>query len=194
MPSRRLTLSVAVAAALGLTLGLGSCRATYPNRQIAGEGFPPVAVRALDGAERSLPAAVAGAPAVLLLGYVQGAQFDADRWLLGLLQAELAVRIVEVPAARGFVPWLIRGTIDGGMRAGIPAEDWGVVWTVYGEDADRLQRFTGNERPRNVRALLLDADGRVVWSHDRGYSAGTLLALRSRLAELQGATGSTGSK
>ena len=185
MPSRRLTLSLAAAAALALTLGLGSCRATYPNQAVAGAAFPTVTARALDGVEQPLPGALAGAPAVLLLGYVQGAQFDADRWLLGLLQAELPVRIAEVPAARGFVPWLIRGTIDGGMRAGIPSEDWGVVWTVYGDDADRLQRFTGNEGPRNVRVLLLDAAGRVVWSHDRGYSAGTLLALREALGALR---------
>lgn len=166
---------------LAVGLSLGSCRTVHPNRTPLGEALPTVPAKSLAGEEFTLPTAVSGAPAVLILGFVQDAQFDADRWFLGLLQAELPVRILEVPTARGLVPSVIRNTIDSGMRSGIPSEDWAVVWTVYGEGADRLQRFTGNESPRNVRVLLLDAEGRVRWFHDRGYSAGKLLELAAAL-------------
>ncbi|MEZ6016105.1 MAG: hypothetical protein R3F49_13380 [Planctomycetota bacterium] len=169
-------------------VGLGSCRTVHPNRDPLGETLPTVSGQSLEKVPFSLPGEVAGAPAVLVLGFVQDAQFDADRWLLGLLQAQLPVRILEVPTARGLVPSLIRGTIDGGMRSGIPSEDWGIVWTVYGEGADALQRFTGNERPRNVRVLLLDGTGQVRWFHDRGYSAGKLLELAGALKELAAVT------
>lgn len=182
---RKLLTSVTLtASAVAVALSLGGCRAVYPNRAPLGEALPTATAKALAGDEHTLPAAVAGAPAVLVLGFVQDAQFDADRWFLGLLQAQLPVRVLEVPTARGPVPSLIRETIDDGMRAGIPSEDWAVVWTVYGDDADVLQRFTGNESPRNVRVLLLDGEGRVRWFHDRGYSAGKLLELSAALGAL----------
>lgn len=174
----------ALAALLGVGLSLGACRTVYPNRVPVGEPLPTVSGQSLAGEAHTLPVAVAGAPAVLILGFVQDAQFDADRWFLGLLQAKLPVRILEVPTARGLVPSVIRGTIDSGMRSGIPSEDWAVVWTVYGAGADLLQRFTGNEAPRNVRVLLLDAAGTVRWFHDRGYSASKLLELGDALQAL----------
>jgi hypothetical protein len=169
---------------LAVGLSLGSCRTVHPNRAPVGERFPTVSARSLAGEEYTLPTSVAGSPAVLILGFVQDAQFDADRWFLGLLQAALPVRILEVPTARGLVPSVIRNTIDSGMRSGIPSEDWAVVWTVYGEGAELLQHFTGNESPRNVRVLLLDAEGHVRWCHDRGYSAGKLLELAAALEAL----------
>jgi hypothetical protein len=152
-----------------LLVVLTGCGSTYPNRNPVGETFPTVVGKSLKGEERSLPAAYAGRPVLLLVGYVQKAQFDADRWILGVLQAGLPVKVVEVPTIDGLFPRLFAGAIDDGMREGIPAEDWADVVTVY-DDAERIVAFTGNEVPRNIRVLLLDADGKVMWFHDRGYS------------------------
>jgi hypothetical protein len=164
-----------------------SCRAApIENRMPVGERFPSVVGNSLDGDEVALPEALAGAPAVLILGYVQDAQFDADRWLFGLLQAETPVRVLEVPTIPGLFPTLIGGTIDDGMRSGIPSEDWSVVVTVYGSPAKGIVALTGNEGPRNVRVLLLDGDGIVRWMHDRGFSAGKLLELDRTARELAG--------
>ena len=63
------------------------------------------------------------------------------------------------------------------MRSGIPNEDWRGVITLWSQDSERVIRFTGNERPRNGRVLLLDSEGTVVWFTDRGYSAGQMLEL-----------------
>lgn len=159
--------------ALVSALSLTACRSTLPNRAPLGEAFPSVRGEGLDGTAWRLPEDLAGAPALLLVGYVQKAQFDADRWLLGLLQAEAPLRVLEVPTIRGWVPRLMAGTIDQGMRDGIPEEDWASVVTVY-DGAARIQRFTGTETPQNMRVLLLDEQGRVRWFHDRGYSARVL--------------------
>lgn len=176
----------------GALLSLTSCSST-PNRNPTGELFPEVQGTALDGASWSLPGDLRGAPAVLLIGYVQNAQFDGDRWLLGILQVKLDVRVFEVPTIDGLIPGLIAGTIDDGMREGIPSEDWASVVTVY-DEADRIVALTGNETPRNMRVMLLDASGRIRWFHDRGYSAGKLLELQSALTSLKEKTAHRGQR
>ncbi len=170
----------------GLTLlllmaGLGSslsCQSTLPNRDTVGEVFPSVTGESLEGEPVTFPN---GKPCVLLVGYKQKAQFDADRWLLGLLQLPLDVPVYEVPTIKGLFPRLIGGYIDNGMRGGIPSEDWQVVVTLYGSQAEDVARFTGTEGGNNMRVLLLDRDGKVRWFHDRGYSARFLLELKGTI-------------
>jgi hypothetical protein len=52
--------------------------------------------------------------------------------------------------------------------------------SLWGDGAE-IARFTGNENKLPGRVLLLDAEGRVVFFHDRGYSVGTLQRLRNAL-------------
>ncbi|MFN7672298.1 MAG: hypothetical protein ACK5S5_17785 [Planctomycetota bacterium] len=173
-----LTVLVAVA-----VVGASACSTTYPRRDPTGEPFPSVRGTSLDGPEVALPDVGKGAPLLLLIGYQQNTQFDLDRWLLGLSEAGVKVRAYEVPTLPGLMPGLASGFIDGGMRRGIPKEDWGGVVTVYG-DAKAIARFTGNDDGLPGRIVLLDRDGKVAWFHDRGYSVGALRALQQRLAEL----------
>lgn len=179
-------------AAAALAMAIPACATKNPNRECIGERFPEVAGTALDGKEWRLPAATAGEPAVILVGYLQEAQFDADRWLFGLLQAETPARLLEVPTLPGLFPRVIAGAIDGGMRSGIPSEDWQAVVTLYGSDAAKVAAFTGTERGRNIRVLLLDQAGRVIWFHDRGFSAGKLLELDRAARTARGAAPSEG--
>ncbi len=157
--------------ALGLLLATiaTGCSSVTPNRNPVGEPFPTVRGTSLAGADWTLPGDLAGAPALLLIGYVQNAQFDLDRWMVGIDQLGIEVRYYEIPTIDGLVPGLFAGSIDGGMRRGIPEELWGGVITVYG-DADRIVALTGDENPNNGRIALLDGDGRIVWFHDRGFS------------------------
>jgi len=156
---------------------LSGCRSTLPNRDPLGQALPSVTGEALDGREWRLPEDLAGRPAVLLVGYEQRAQFDADRWLFGLLQAETPARLLEVPTIPGLFGRALAGTIDSGMRSGIPHEDWGTVVTLYGDAAARMKAFTGTENARNMRVLVVDEHGVVRWSHDRGFSAAKCLEL-----------------
>lgn len=182
--SRKTTLTlISFALLLGGIAFLPACSAV-PNRMPVGEKLPSVQGENLAGEAVALPADVAGGPAVLILGYVQKAQFDADRWLFGFLQSQTPVQLYEVPTIKGLVPGLIAGRIDEGMRSGIPSEDWTSVATVYGGDAAKLVELTGNENPRNVRVLLLDGDGVIRWFHDRGFSAGKLLEVDRLAREL----------
>ena len=170
--------------ALVTTSLLTSCTSAILNQDPVGMTLPAVVGTSLEDDEVVLPEAFQGEPVILLLGYVQDAQFDGDRWLFGLLQAQTPVAVREVPTIKGFVPRMIANTIDSGMRSGIPFEDWASVVTVYGADASKLVAFTGNENPRNMRVILLDGDGRVAWFHDRGFSAAKLLELDQSAREL----------
>lgn len=172
----RLSLLLTAGLAAGIALSAVACTSTIPRQNPVGTAFPAIQATDLAGAERSFPAEFAGSPALVILGYVQKAQFDVDRWLLGLAQADRGLAVVEMPAARGLVPRIISGTIDGGMRSGIPEEDWRSVVTVY-KQADTLANWTGTEDARNARVVLLDGEGQVIWFHDRGYSAGKLLEM-----------------
>jgi hypothetical protein len=174
-------LPAVAALSLGAVFLLQSSCSSYPRRDPTGERFPTVRGKALDGRGVTLPDDFAGAPLLLLVGYEQNTQFDLDRWLLSLHQSGMQVRAFEVPTIPGLVPGMFAGSIDSGMRRGIPQEDWGAVVTVYG-DADAIAQFTGNADGLPGRILLLDGAGKVVFFHDRGYSVGTLEQLRAALA------------
>jgi hypothetical protein len=156
---------------------------SYPGRDPSGETFPSVVGESLDGRRMALPGDLAGSPALLLVAYKQKTQFDVDRWVLGILQSGIDVRVLEVPTIRGWAPRLFAAGIDEGMREGIPPPEWASVVTVYG-DAAAIARFTGDEG-RNARVLLLDARGRVVFFHDKGYSPATLLRLKEAAGRLR---------
>lgn len=172
----------AVTLLAAVAVSASSCSTTWPRRDPSGELLPTVTGTSLADETVVLPAVGTGEPLLLLLGYVQDAQFDLDRWLLGLDQLGWRTRTFEVPTIAGMLPRMFGNFIDSGMRSGIPEEDWASVVTVY-RDAEKLAEFTGNEG-RNGRVLLLDGEGRVVWFHDRGYSVGSLKALQAARGEL----------
>ena len=60
--------------------------------------------------------------------------------------------------------------IDDGMRSGIPREDWGSVVTLYG-DAARPVASSPATGTCATAASWIDAEGRVAWFWDQGFSA-----------------------
>lgn len=163
---------------------LGGCSTAVPRNEPGDRILPRVEGTSLDGKAVVLPDDLKGAPAILLVGYVQESQFDIDRWILGLKQTQSTVKLLEVPTIRGALTRLASNFIDSGMRRGIPQEDWPAVVTVY-RDAEKIVSLTGNQNPRNARVLLLDKDGTIRWFSDRGYSADQVLELSRKAAELQ---------
>jgi hypothetical protein len=161
-----------------LLLLLASCsREIIAPGKIVGQKFPKVNGQSLDQKKYTIPDDLLGQKTLLLIGYKQKTQFDIDRWILGVLQADIKVKIIEIPTIAGMMPSVVQNFIDSGMRRGIPKEDWSSVVTVY-EDADKIIAALGNERPQSAYAVVLDEQGNMIWSSNRGYSAGQVLELK----------------
>lgn len=138
----------------------------------------------LEGDVVVMPQDFAGQQTLLLFGYVQDSQFDIDRWLIGLDMTQTQVAVYEIPTIKGMLPRMFKTFIDGGMRKGIPKELWKGVVTVYA-DGDKLQQYTGNQNPNNARVMLLDANGKVLYFYDRGFSVDALNALKTLVVDVQ---------
>jgi hypothetical protein len=163
---------------------LSACGSTvYAPTVSPNTPFPRVTGENLKKEKVTLPDSYLGKPTLLLIGYQQRTQFDIDRWILGVLQADVPVQIVEVPTIAGMMPQMVQGFINNGMRSGIPETDWAAVVTVY-EDAEKIIQVLGNERPQSAYAVLLNKDGQIVWSSNKGYSAAQVLELKGKVGAL----------
>ena len=160
--------------------GITGCSTTYENRSPLGETFPSVTGTALTEKAMAMPEDFPQEKVLLLLGYVQDAQFDIDRWLIGLDMTKTKVVAYELPAIAGMFPRMFQTQIDNGMRRGIPKELWGGVITLY-EDGETIQRLTGNENPNNARVLLLNEQREIIYFYDRGFSVAALNEVRNML-------------
>ena len=156
----------------------GCANYDYPGQLSLGDTMPEATGQSLEGELIVIPKAFAGEKTLLLFGYVQDSQFDIDRWLIGLDMTETPVPVYEIPTIQGMAPRMFSTFIDNGMRKGIPKELWKGVVTVY-EDGDMIQRFTGNINPNNARVMLLDAQGKILYFYDRGFSVAALKDVRA---------------
>lgn len=171
--------------------GCASRRAVEPAEMLIGKAVPSFNGEALDGRRVVFPGEVKGAeksPSLLLVAYVQEAQFDVDRWVLGVLQAKAPVRILELPTIEGLAARLAKGFINRGMQQGIPQQDWPAVITVY-DEAKVLASFVGGIPGNNACALLVDNAGIVRWVHREGYSPRELLEMIREVQKLGGQVG-----
>jgi hypothetical protein len=182
-PARLFFLSAMLLLAAAVVAGCGSA---LPNRDPTGEPFPSVVGESLAREPVELPQSLLGEPAVLLIGYEQEAQFDIDRWVLGLLQSGTGARILELPTIPALVPTVASGWIDEGMRSGIPEEDWGIVVTLYGSGAGAVAEMTGTENGRLARVVVLGPQGEVAWFDDSGYAPRKVLEMTGLLEQLGG--------
>jgi hypothetical protein len=157
-----------------------ACSSTIVKEKLNGGSFPEVTATRLSGESIFLPKDLNGKHSVLLIGYRQKAQFDIDRWLLGLLDGKVNANILEVPTISGMIPGALSELIDSGMRSGIPQEDWYSVATVY-DDADKIISVLGNENPNLAHVVILNPDGKIIWHYYQGYSPKNLLMLKEKL-------------
>lgn len=161
-----------------------ACSTHYPSQSILGQVFPSVMGETLAQEPVRIPDDFRGDVALLLIGYKQDSQFDIDRWLIGLDMTRTQVDVYEIPTIQGLFPRMFSTTINNGMRAGIPKPLWKGVITVY-QDGERVQAFTGNDKPNNARVVLLDKSGLVVYFYDEGFSVDALNQLRLALTNNQ---------
>lgn len=69
---------------LVIVLTLSGCSTQYANRSPLNEPFPMVKGNTLEETPVNLPTDLESPQTLLLIGYRQNAQFDIDRWLIGL--------------------------------------------------------------------------------------------------------------
>ncbi|WP_448564628.1 hypothetical protein [Thalassotalea ganghwensis] len=163
---------------------ISGCSTTYPNRTPFGEVFPTVSGQNLEKERVELPRDIKTDATLLLIGYVQDAQFDIDRWLIALDMTETNVPTYEIPTIGGMFPRMFKTYIDNGMRKGIPKPLWKGVITVY-EGAEKILQLTGNENPNNARVLLLGEQGKVIYFYDQGFAVEALKKLRKVIADVK---------
>lgn len=168
-----------------LLIATTACSTQYERPGTLPKKFPRVSGAALTGESVTLPDQFSGSPVVILIGYVQRAQFDIDRWILGLMQTGVQTNIIEVPTITGMAPSIVSEFINDGMRSGIPEEDWRTVITLYDDAAEKVKTAFGTERPQSASVVLLDAAGKITWFSNRGYSATQVLELTDRIRSLE---------
>lgn len=162
------------------TFNLFGCTKSFPNKNPVGEKFPSVRGQSLEKKNYNIPGDFVGDKVLFLIGFVQNSQFDIDRWTIGLDQTKTDVKTYELPATQGLFPIVFKTKLDDSMRSGIPNEIWGGVITIY-KDGEIIQKFTGNQNPRNTRVVLIDDGGLIVFFNDSGFSVKALNELISSL-------------
>ncbi|NMP29943.1 hypothetical protein HII17_00090 [Thalassotalea sp. M1531] len=165
-------------------LSVIGCSTPINNRTPLNESFPNVVGENLNEQSILLPAALEGDLNLLLIGFVQDAQFDIDRWLIGLDFTKTPIKAYEIPTIQGMLPRMFESVINEGMRKGIPKSLWGGVITVY-DDAQQLASLTGTQFPNNARVLLLDEQGTIRYFYDEGFAVEALNNLRSEIEKLR---------
>jgi hypothetical protein len=162
---------------------LMSCSSSYKNMNPLNKKFPSVSGNALDGKLWNIPENMKGNTSLFLIGYKQDSQFDIDRWLIGLDMKKINVPTYELPTIKGLFPRMFSTKIDEGMRRGIPKSLWKGVITIY-KDGDKVQEFTGNEKPNNARVIYIDDKGIIQYFHDEGFSVQALKKLISTIKKI----------
>lgn len=166
---------------LFLNLLLVACSSyELPGELVIDDPMIEVKGQSLEGKNVLIPDDFKGSKSLLLFGYKQDSQFDIDRWLIGLDMTQTTVNVYEIPTIQGMFPRMFSTFIDSGMRSGIPKELWKGVITIY-QDGEKVQKFTGNQKPNNARVMLLDEHGYVLYFYDRGFSVPALNELRTLL-------------
>lgn len=147
--------------------------------------FPALKVRDLEGKEYVIPHGLPGGPHVIVLAFQQWHQSIVNMWkgpLEELARARPGMEVWEVPSlSKGYR--LFRGSIDGGMRAGIPDPEVRqhtlTAYTDLGELAADLEL----ESLETVTAFLVDCTGAVLWRHSGEPTGEALAALDLALPE-----------
>jgi hypothetical protein len=157
-----------------------ACTTTFPNQDPTGLQFPDIKGESLEQNVVSIPSAFKGNQTLLLIGYVQNAQFDIDRWLIGLDMTQTDIAAYELPTIAGLFPQFFETQINNGMRKGIPKSLWKGVVTIF-DDGELVQEFTGNQNPNNTRVVLLNKEGKITFFSDEGFSVAGLNSLREQI-------------
>ena len=152
--------------------------------EIGGQ-LPPLQGEFLTGREAVLPGAAQGKVALLAIGFTYKSRFAVEEWVKHFradFDKEPRVTFFEVPIIGGMAK-MGRWFIDSGMRRGTPKADHEHVVTVYSEAGEWKKRLDF-KAPDAAYLVLLDKDGKVVWTFTGGYDAARSTELAAKVKEL----------
>lgn len=130
--------------------------------------MPTTQAQSLSGHEVTLPAAVAGHQAVIVIGFSHGSQKAMERWdkeIGAQVTAKPGIPLYNVAVIQD-APKFVRGMITHGMRALVPTAGQDRFLTVV-EGQDELKKAVDFSKGDEAYVVILDAAGKIVF-HTHG--------------------------
>jgi hypothetical protein len=130
---------------------------------------PAISGQTLSGHPVTLPAATAGHPAILFVGFSHSSQKAVEGWSRQVA-AQLKTTHPEVErfdiAVIQDAPRLVRGMITHGMKGSVPASEHDHFLTVT-QGEDELKKAVDFSASDDAYVILLDPTGKITW-HTHG--------------------------
>jgi hypothetical protein len=130
--------------------------------------MPMTQAQSLSGRGITLPSAVAGHPAVIVIGFTSSSQKAMERW-----DKEIGAQVTAKPGVPLYniaviqdAPKLIRAVIKGSMRALVPAAGQDRFLTVV-QGEDELKKAVEFSSGDEAYIVVLDSAGKIVF-HTHG--------------------------
>ena len=161
---------------------LASCN-IIPSRNPTSEPIVVITGTTLDGTRIDIPRDLSdankpsSAPTILLIAYQRDAQFDADRWRLGLDELGVKCRVLLVHAIPSTFGVLLSPVLTHDLAQKFALSEHAMILPLTGESADRLATQTGMGRAQFAHVVVIAADGRIIYACDEGYCAERVQAL-----------------
>lgn len=141
------------------------------------EQLPHVDGENLLGLKTVLPDAVAGHPAVIVIGFTHASQSQSKAWV-ARLQHQLPVYTIAVLED---APRLVRGMAVHGMKSGVPEDQRDRFIVIYHNEKE-LQQAAGFDAQDDAYVLLLDKDGGIRWRFHGPVTDTAIEQLKSQAA------------
>jgi hypothetical protein len=130
------------------------------GRLLAQQTLPAVDGETLSGKKVSLPAAAAGQPALLIIGFTHGSQTQTKAWAMRVRGRfpTWSIAVLED------VPRLVRGMATHGIKSGTPKDQYDRFLLVY-HGEKQLKQAAGFDSPDDAYLLVIDGTGAIRWSY-----------------------------
>lgn len=138
-----------------------------------GKQLPEIEVETLQGKKMKLPFSKAS---LLLVGFDEDASKQAREWLLAIRKDRLlpeAMNVSIVPVlGNGFTVKLMRPFLFQAVKKAVPAKEHSNVYLSFTNPKTLKALLCANQKPAStVFLVLVDATGKIVWTHSGKVSA-----------------------
>jgi putative protein-disulfide isomerase len=151
---------------------------------ILGMKFPEMKAQTLSKKDIIFPAETLGKPTILCLVFDGKAQSLVDTWTTPILEKypNNEVNYYEIPMIKS-VYKIIKGTIDNGMRKGVPEKLHKNVATYFGSLSDYKTKLMLDDT-NNCFVFLLDKEGTIKYVSDNVADADKLNAMYTAIEKI----------